>query len=176
MMFLILLLDYAFIFLARVLDMTLATVRILMVMRGKPGSAAGIGFFESIIYILALARVIDTLDNPTRLIVYALGFAAGNYAGTKIEEMLALGFSTAQVISRENAEELTEKLRENGFGVTVLEGCGREGSHQLLHVLLKRKDIPVLMSIIRDTDEHAFVSVFDTRKILGGYFRKIKSK
>lgn len=175
-MFLILLLDYGFIFLARVADMTLATVRILMVMRGKPGSAATIGFFEAIIYILALSRVIDNLDNPARLIIYALGFAAGNYAGTKIEERLALGHATAQVISKENSEELTEKLRAKGFGVTVLDGCGRTGPHQLLHVLLKRKDMQTLMSIIRDTDEQAFVSIFDTRKILGGYFSKIKQK
>lgn len=156
--------------------MTFATVRILMVMRGKPGSAAAIGFFEAIIYILALARVIDSLDNPTRLIVYALGFAAGNYAGTIIEERLAMGHATAQIISRENSNELTEKIRDKGFGVTVLEGCGHAGTHHILHVLLKRKDMPVLMAIIRDTDEQAFVSIFDTRKILGGYFSKIKKK
>lgn len=169
-------LDLAFIFFARVSDVTLSTVRILMIMRGKSVSAAIIGFFEVTIYVLALSRVIDSLDDPLRLIIYALGFATGNLLGSRVEEHLALGFSTAQVISVDKAEELAVRMRDRGFGVTVLEGCGREGTHQILHVLLKRRDMPCFLSIIREVDNQAFVSVMDTRKIFGGYFTKIKAK
>lgn len=165
-----------FIFFARVIDVTLSTMRILMIMRGKSVTAAVIGFFEVSVYILALSRVIGALDHPIRLIVYASGFAAGNLLGSRIEERLALGFSTAQVISLDKSEELAEKMRQRGFGVTVLEGCGREGTHQILHILLKRRDMPCFLAIIRDIDSQAFVTVMDTRKIFGGYFTKIKAK
>jgi uncharacterized protein YebE (UPF0316 family) len=171
-----LLLDYGFIFLARVSDVTLSTVRILMIMRGRSVTAAMVGFFEVIIYILALSRVIDTLDNPVRLVVYALGFATGNFIGSRVEERLALGFSTAQVISLDHSDEMAARMRERGFGVTVIEGCGREGTHQILHILLKRRDMPCFLTIIREVDSQAFVSVMDTRQIFGGYFSKIKAK
>jgi uncharacterized protein YebE (UPF0316 family) len=171
-----LLLNYGFIFLARVSDVTLSTVRILMIMRGRSVTAAIVGFFEVTIYILALSRVIGTLNEPVRLVVYALGFATGNFIGSRVEEHLALGFSTAQVISLDKAEELSERMRDRGFGVTVIEGCGREGTHQILHVLLKRRDMPCFLTIIREVDPQAFVTVMDTRKIFGGYFSKIKAK
>ncbi|MBS3900235.1 MAG: DUF2179 domain-containing protein [Dethiobacter sp.] len=176
MMWLPLFFDYAFIFFARVSDVTLSTVRILMLMRGRSVTAAAIGFFEVSIYVLALSRVIDSLDQPLRLIVYALGFATGNLLGSRAEEYLALGFTTAEVISVDKAGELAEKMRECGFGVTVLQGCGLTGTHQILHVLLKRRNMPSFLGIIREVDDKAFVSLMDTRKIVGGYFAKIKSK
>ncbi|NLZ93647.1 MAG: DUF2179 domain-containing protein [Firmicutes bacterium] len=169
-------LNMAFIFLARVCDVTLSTVRILMIMRGRSATAAMIGFTEVCIYVLALSRVIGSLENPIFLIAYALGFSAGTYTGGYVEERLALGYATAEVISLSKAELLAEKLREEGFGVTIVEGRGREGVHEILHVLLKRKDIPDFLSIINSADQQAFVSIMDTRKILGGYFSKIKAK
>jgi uncharacterized protein YebE (UPF0316 family) len=172
----IMVLELAFIFFARVTDVSLSTVRILMIMRGRSATAAIVGFFEVIIYILALSRVLGTLDDPVRLVIYASGFAAGNYIGSRLEEHLALGFSTAQVISLDKSDALAGRMRERGFGVTVIEGCGREGTHQILHILLKRKDMPCFLTIIRDVDPQAFVSVMDTRKIFGGYFSKIKAK
>ncbi len=172
----ILIFSYLFIFFARVSDVTLSTVRILMLMRGRALAASTIGFFEVTIYILALGQVIGNLDNPGRLVVYALGFATGNFIGSNLEERLAIGFSTVQVISLDKSDELAEITRELGFGVTVMEGCGKQGTHQILHILLKRKDLPCFMATIREVDKHAFVSVMDTRKIFGGYFSKIKAK
>lgn len=168
--------SYLFIFFARVSDVSLSTLRILMLMRGKAIQAAVIGFFEVTIYILALSQVIGSLDNPLRLVVYALGFATGNLVGSRLEERLALGFATAQVISLDKWEEMAEKMREQGFGVTVLEGCGKEGTHRILHILLKRRDLPCFLGLVHDIDNQAFVSIMDTRKIFGGYFAKIKAK
>lgn len=172
----ILILGYLFIFFARVSDVTLSTMRILMLMRGKSVNAAVIGFFEVIIYILALGQVIGSLNEPVRLIVYALGFATGNLVGSRVEERLAIGFATAQVISIDNSDLMAEKMRDQGFGVTVVEGCGKQGTHQILHILLKRKDLPCFISLARQIDKDAFVSVMDTRQIFGGYFSKIKAK
>ncbi|MCR3922117.1 MAG: DUF5698 domain-containing protein [Firmicutes bacterium] len=173
----ILFLNMLFIFFARVTDVTLSTVRILMIMRGRSVNAAMIGFFEVTLYILALSKVIDSLDNPVLLVTYALGFAAGTFTGGYVEERLAVGFATAQIISLQEPDLLATELRAQGFGVTILEGCGREGNRrQILHVLLKRKDMPCLLRIVEKNDKDAFVTVMDTRKILGGYFTKIKAK
>jgi len=169
-----LLLGYLFIFAARVADVSLATIRILLLMRGKALLASVIGFFEVTIFILALNQVVGNLDDPLRLLAYSLGFATGNFAGSRLEERLALGFATVQVISMGKSAELLAEVRERGFGVTALEGCGREGTYQILHVLLKRRDLPCLLSLVRRIDDQAFVTVMDTRKIFGGYFSRIK--
>jgi uncharacterized protein YebE (UPF0316 family) len=165
-----------FIFFARVLDMGLATIRILMLMRGKSFLAAFIGFFESAIYILALREVILNLDSPVRIGAYALGFAAGNYVGSLVEERMAVGFATVQVISLTCTDAMVDDMRKEGFGVTVIEGCGKEGLHEVLNVLVRRKDLSRLMAIVHKMDSNAFVSVMDTKKIVGGFFARKKDK
>lgn len=129
---------YLFIFFARVIDVSLATMRTLMIVRGKGFIAGSIGFFEVIIYITALNKVVGGLDNPINLIVYALGFATGNFMGSYIEEKLAIGLTTIQIITERH--DICISIREMGFGVTVLEGKGKEGVKQVLMVSLPRKN------------------------------------
>lgn len=165
-----------FIFFARVSDVTLSTLRILMLMRGKTLVAAAIGFFEVSVYIVALGQVLNNLTHPISIAVYAMGFATGNIVGGFFEEKLALGFNTAQVISVDKSKELAAQLRDHGFGVTIIEGYGIKGPHEILYVLLKRRDLPSLMGIIQKVDKNAFVTIMDTRKTIGGYFSRIKAK
>lgn len=165
-----LIVGYLFIFCARVVDVSLATIRMLMIVRGKRLYAAMIGFFEVIVYITALNKVVGGLSNPANLLAYALGFATGNYVGSYIEEKLAIGLITVQIITRES--KLVGIIREKGFGVTVLEGKGKEGTRQVLMVSLSRKALPVLMEIIEQNDGAAFVTVMDTKVTLGGYFKQ----
>jgi len=165
-----------FIFFARVADMSMATFRILLLMRGRSLAASLIGFIESGLYIIALSEVIKRLDHPLNMVFFAAGFAVGNYVGSFIEERIAVGYVNVQIISMEYYEKLQNRLREEGFGVTSVEGCGKDGLHQILHVLLKRRDLPKLMKMINTEDKKAFVSVIDTRKIMGGFFPKRKAK
>lgn len=171
-----LLISGLFIFFARVVDMSLATFRILMLMKGQGIAASIIGFIESGIYIVALAEVVKHINNPLSIILYAGGFAMGTYIGSVIEERIALGYVNAQVISLHCYEGLQQKLREEGFGVTSLEGCGKDGIHNILYVILKRKDLPKFMRMITSEDKNAFVSISDTRKITGGFFTVRKAK
>ncbi|WP_084052992.1 DUF2179 domain-containing protein [Desulfonispora thiosulfatigenes] len=157
-----------FIFVARVTDVSLATTRMLMVVKGKKALAASIGFFEVLVYILALNKVMQTLDNPVNLIVYCLGFSVGNIVGISIEDKLAMGYLTAQVITLENPLELSDKLREEGFGVTVTIGQGREGERYILEIMLLRKRMPRLQKIIDNWDKKAFMVVLDARATKGG--------
>jgi uncharacterized protein YebE (UPF0316 family) len=159
---------YLFIFLARVCDVSLATIRTLMVVRGQKLYAAIIGFFEVIIYILALGKIFSDLTNPLNLLFYALGYATGNYVGTYFEEKLAVGIFTAQVITLKDPLQLTEILREKGYGVTVIEGEGREGKRYILQIILKRKRFRDLQTEIDQWDENAFCTIFDARMTRGG--------
>ncbi len=165
-----------FIFLARVIDMSLATLRILMVMRGRSLLASVIGFLEAGIYILALSQVMQHLDSSLNMILFAAGFAVGNYVGSNIEERIALGYVNVQVISVDRYETLQARLREEGFGVTSVEGSGKDGLHYILYILSKRRDLPKLMKMVSVMDEKAFVFVVDTRQIFGGFFPQRKSK
>ena len=168
---------YLFIFFARVTDVTLSTIRMLMVVQGRKVQAAIIGFFEVSIYVTALGKVVNSLDNIWNLLAYALGFACGNYVGITIENRIALGNLAAQVVLKvDNSEELVKKLRESGFGVTVLEGHGREGTREILNLAINRKDLDKLKGIVYDYDKDAFITTSSVNPISGGYFSTIKKK
>ena len=165
-------LGYFLIFAARVLDMSIATIRLLLLVRGKRFQAAVIGFFEVLIYILALNMVVNNLDNIFNLLVYSLGFAAGNYVGSYVEEKMALGHATVQVIPKEKDEDMAAELRKLGYGVTVVTGSGREGPRRILIITIKRKSLPELMRVIDELDRDSFVTVMDTQFIHGGFWEK----
>ncbi|WIV11886.1 DUF2179 domain-containing protein [Proteiniborus sp. MB09-C3] len=167
---------YLFIFGARIMDVSMSTIRMLMVVQGRRKHAAIIGFFEVIIYIVALGKVVNGLSNPGNLLAYAFGFASGNYIGSYIEEKIALGNLTAQVILNDNDDKIVHELRDNGFGVTVIEGQGKEGPKNLLTIMLKRKDLNKLNGLLANLDKEAFITVSTTKLISGGYFSKIKRK
>lgn len=164
------------IFCCRVVDVSLGTVRIIYLTRGQSNLAAAIGFFEMLIYIVALGTVMGNLEHPLNIIIYALGFSVGSYVGSKIEEKIAVGFVNVQVITMQICDGMEETLREMGFGVTSVEGTGKEGPHRILYVMMKRRDLPCFLKDVRELDKNAFISIMDTRRILGGYFNRVKAK
>jgi uncharacterized protein YebE (UPF0316 family) len=113
--------------------------------------------------------VVQNLDQIGNLLMYALGFATGTYVGSYVEERMALGHVTVQVIPKDKNITLAAELREQGYGVTVVNGWGKEGTRQLLTILVKRKNLPQLMRTIDDLDHDSFVTVMETRFIHGGY-------
>jgi uncharacterized protein YebE (UPF0316 family) len=161
-----------FIFLARVMDVSIGTIRLLMVMRGQRFLAATLGFFEIIIYILALSRVVTQLDQPLNLFVYALGFAGGTLIGSYIEERLAVGYILVEVIPKTGGEELASKLRQENFGVTLLRGEGRDGPRNVLHITLSRKNLPDIYRIVDKLTPNAFITVFDAKRTIGGFLKR----
>lgn len=168
--------SYIYIFLSRVLDVSLGTLRIIYLTRGRSKIAAGIGFVEIVIYVVALGVVIENLDRPLNVIIYALGFAAGNLVGSFIEEKIAVGHVTAQVVTMKDGGELEEKLREMDYGVTAIDCYGRDGPHRILHILMRRRSLDQFFELIQQIDHQALVSVMDTRTIRGGYFAGGKGK
>ncbi|MFO7951608.1 MAG: DUF2179 domain-containing protein [Bacillota bacterium] len=170
------LLTYLAIFVAKIAHVSLGTMRIIYLTRGNSVFAAIIGFFEVIIFLVALGMVLTNLDQWTNIIVYGLGFAAGNLVGSKLEEMIAVGYVNVHLITQQDSGILEDNLREEGYGVTVMPCYGREGLKRSVQVLLKRKELPAFLKTVDKYDPKAVVSIFDTRKIMGGYFSRVKAK
>ncbi len=168
---------YLFIFIARVTDMSLFTLRMLFLVKGRRLTAAALGFVEVIIYITALGKVVNGLSDYRNLLAYALGYACGNYLGSYLEEKLAVGKLTAQIVcSHCDRHQLAEKLRQEGFGVTVVEGEGKHGKRHILNVMLARKNVRKLYNVVESTESNPFVTIFDIKSIKGGYFTKMRRK
>lgn len=169
---------FLFIFLARCIDVSMATVRTIMVVKGKKLQAALIGFVEIIVYLLAINKVLSNIGDIGNLLSYASGFAMGNYLGIILEEKIAIGILIAQIVTTKNIDEFSEHLREKGFGVTVMEGYGKEGKIHMLRVVLDRKIIQKFEHAIEEYDDEAFITISDARNIKGGYFdsKRVKHK
>lgn len=164
--------SYFFIFFARIIDMSLDVIRILMLTRDKRIMAAILGFVEVTVFILALGQVFaGGLNDPFKIAAYAGGFASGNYLGSIIEEKLAIGYLSLQVFPDARYVHLFEKkFREMGFGVTSVIGQGRNGPRTIMFVLMKRKDLLRALDLLNLIDDTTFFSVTDARQIHGGVF------
>ena len=151
------------IFLARVIDVSLGTLRIILVSKGAKRIAPVLGFFEILIWLLAIGQVMQNLTNITNYFAYALGFAFGNYIGIMIEQKLAMGMVVVQVITRRDASELINFLRLADFGLTVIEAKGGTGPVHILHTVTKRSNLPYVIEAIKNYNPKAFYSVEDIR-------------
>ncbi len=158
------------IFLARIVDQSLGTLRIIYVSRSMRKLAAVIGFFESLIWLIAISQIIQNLGNWVSFIAFAGGFAMGNYVGIYIEGKLAIGLLCLRIITHEDAAELTDVLRENRYGVTTVAATGRSGMVRLILTIIKRKDLEKVQQIVKKYNPGAFVSVEDIRSVREGVF------
>jgi len=158
------------IFSARVLDVSLQTLRIIFVSRGLKYLAPVIGFVEVIIWLLALRVIMENLNNWACYIAYGAGFAMGNFIGIFIEKRLAIGNSIVRIITRKDAIPLIEHLRSSGYGVTSIQAEGSEGSVHVIYVIVKRHDLEAIGEVIRDFNPNAFYTVEDVRLVIKGIF------
>lgn len=165
-------LAYLLIFFARVGDVSLDVVRVLLLTRGKRFLAALTGFVEVSIFIVVLNEVLrHGLSDPGKIVAYAAGFATGNYIGSLIEERLALGYLSLQIFPPAHlVAEITGRLRRQGFGVTQVVGEGMHGPRTVLFVTVKRKDLPRVQNFLESLDADIFFNIYDARIIHGGTF------
>lgn len=152
------------VFLARVCDVSLGTLRHVMIIRGKKAYAFGIAFFESLIWIFAVSRVLAQVSDPITAAAFALGFATGTWAGMTLEGVFKIGEQVVRIISREG-DALAEELRSKGYRVTVIDGRGRDGAVQLLFVQVRRRNAHQLARIARARDKGAFILFDDIRSV-----------
>lgn len=157
-----------FIFAARIVDVSLDTMRVLFAIRGRRGVAGGLGFFQALVFILAVGSAIKHLDSAGHVLGYAAGFASGTIMGVTIEQKLAYGLATVRVISRHGGVEIAEALRDRGYGVTEFAGHGREGHVEFIHSVVHRSHLDEVSAIVDRFDPDAFVTVEEPRILKGG--------
>jgi uncharacterized protein YebE (UPF0316 family) len=160
------------VFLARVVNVSMATVRSLMSMRGQKRLATVISFFESLIFILAISKVLQSASNVWNVLGYSGGFAVGTWVGLKIEDRLALGYAAVQVISQTAGEQIATALREAGYGVTEMLGEGLRGKVHVITTVASRRDVPAIMELASQVDESAFVTVDDASRVYRGHLQR----
>ena len=147
----------------RIIDVSLGTVRLIMVFRGRRITAAVLGFFEVIIWLTAITGIISHITDWVNVIFYGLGFALGNVVGMQIENIMAVGQQVVRFISAEESDRITRILRAKGYGVTEVVASGREGPVGLGFVIAARRKIPALVSLISGVDPKAVVTIEDVR-------------
>ncbi|HPO58526.1 MAG TPA: DUF2179 domain-containing protein [Anaerolineaceae bacterium] len=158
------------IFFARVIDVTLGTIRIILVSRGQRRIAPLLGFFEVLIWVIAIGQVVQNLSSVTSYLGYAGGFAAGNYVGMLIEDRLALGTLVVRTFMPSGGDDLVRRLREAGFGVTAVDGQGATGPVKLVFTVVKRKQLKKVTQIIHEVNPKAFLTIEDVRSTEEGIF------
>jgi uncharacterized protein YebE (UPF0316 family) len=159
------------IFFLRVTDMSLDTLRVLFVIRGRRPLAWILGFFQSALWVVAITSVLSNLDNLFNLVGYAGGFATGNVVGMLIEERLAIGFSHIRIISSRRGSSIAETIRQAGHAVTEIPARGKDGAVSVLNCSVKRRQVRAILKSIDESDPEAFVTVEDIRPIHRGYWR-----
>ncbi len=159
------------IFLARVLDMSLDTLRVLFMMRGKKKIAWGLGFMQSAIFVLAITSVLRNLSNPLTVFGYASGFATGVVLGMVLEERLAIGHVHLTIISSRLGTAVAERLRTEGYGITEVPARGKDGMVTLLNCSVLRKNVDRVYELVSDVDPSAFITAEDVRPVRRGFWR-----
>lgn len=153
------------IFLARILDVPLDTIRVIMISKGYRKLAPYIGFVQVLIWIITITRIMENLDNWVTYVAYAAGFGAGTYIGMVVEEKMAMGNELIRIITRHDASELTQALRDNGFTVTYTTGMGRDGEVGILFLVIKRKALNSAISLVKKHNPNAFYTIEDMRYV-----------
>lgn len=148
---------------ARIADVSLGTIRTIMVINGLRGVTWVLGFFEVLVWIVVVSKVLQSIDeSPLYPLAYALGFATGNYIGITIERRVAFGHQVVRVFTRKG-EEVVRSLREDGYVVTEFVGKGRDGPVDMLFIETERKGARELLADVRKLDADCFVVVDDIR-------------
>ena len=157
------------IFCLRLIDVSLGTVRLIMIGRGRRKIAPLLGFVEVTIWVVAISQVITNLDNIFNILGYSGGFAAGTLVGMWIEDKLALGHVGINIISTSQGKKIIQKLRQADYGVTELTGSGRSGVVNLITTIVPRKDVEDVLWLVNRADPKSFIAIDDMKDVKRGY-------
>jgi len=160
------------IFIIRVLNMAVDTIRMLTVVRGMRTITWVLGVVQTVLFIVALGSVINDLDNPLNILSYSVGFATGNVIGMMIEKRLAFGFINMTIISSVRGKELAERLHVNGHAVTEIPARGKDGTVEILETSVQRKFAPGVQDLVMQIDPSAFITSRDIQPLHRGYWRE----
>lgn len=163
------------IFTARICDVSIGTLRIIFVSKGKKSIAPFLGFFEVLIWIIAISKIMQNLDNYINYVAYAAGFATGNYVGMILEERLAMGIQMIRVFTSDKGPELVQMLNRSGFGATSVEAHGAKEKVHLIYTIVRRTELNDVLDVINRFNPKAFYTIEDILTANEGIFPKKES-
>lgn len=158
------------IFLARICDCTIGTMRIIFIGRGHRFIAPFLGFFEVLIWLLAIRQIMMNLTNSFYYVAYAGGYATGTFVGMSIEARLAMGTMLIRIVTSQEASGLIEYLKSQGYGITSVDAQGSRGDVNLIYTIIKRSDLDHVVGIIERFNPRAFYTIEDVRFVREGVF------
>ncbi|KYK26648.1 hypothetical protein AYK20_03295 [Thermoplasmatales archaeon SG8-52-1] len=164
------------IFFARLCDVSLGTIRIILVSKGIKYLAPVIGFFEILIWLLAIKQIIQNLANPYYYLFYAGGFAIGTYTGILLEEKLSIGLVMIRIITKRDATKLIEYLESVKYGLTIVDAQGIKGPVKIIFTVIRREDLSTVVETIKRFNPNAFYSIEDIRSAEEALFPTRKSR
>ncbi len=153
------------IFMARVADVSIGTMRVILVMQGKKGLAPLLGFFESLIWLLAIGQIFKHIDNPVSYISYATGYAFGTYVGIIVEEKMAIGRVVVRVITALPANNLIDYLKERNHRYSNIDATGNDGKVNIIFTVVKRNTLKELIPKIHEYNPKAFFTIEGVKKV-----------
>ena len=163
------------IFLARICDVSMETIRVIYIARGIKYLAPIIAFFEIVIWLLAIEVVMNDLSNIANFLAFAFGFAMGTYIGLVIEEKLSIGMVILRIVTTEDStEEIVSFMQSENYGITTVDATGSRGNVKMILSLVNRVDVPRITAHLQSTNPHAFYSIEDVRYVNEGVFRPKK--
>ena len=160
------------IFSARICDVSLGTLRVIFIAKGFKYIAPVIGFFEVIIWLLAIGQVMQNVGNVASYIAYGGGFAAGTFIGMAVEERLSLGNVVVRIITNRDESELVETMRGRNFGVTTMDAEGSSGPVKVILTISRREDLSEVIGLIHEYQPNAFFTVEEIKSVKEGVFPK----
>ncbi len=160
------------IFLSRIADQSIGTLRLIFVSKGYKIYAPMLGFFEVIIWLMAVSQILKQMDNFLYYIAYGAGFATGNYIGILLEEKISLGTVAVRIIPTFETNDLVKYLKENNYGLTMVNAEGTRGPVKVLYLIIPRKQVKNLVAIINRYNPHAFYSIEDVKSVKHGVIRQ----
>lgn len=166
---------YIVIFCAKIVEVTISTIRLVYINKGEKVKGAILAFIEILIWLVVVSSVLTNIaQDPIKIFVYAAAFSLGNYIGITIESKIAVGLASIQVVvNGESGEAMAEILRNQGFGVTIIDGRGiNDSKKNLLFVQLKRKRIPEAVKLVQQNNPEAYITVNDIKSMVGGFVKK----
>lgn len=158
------------IFVARIADMSLDTLRIIMIGQGRKGIAALIGFVEVCLWLIIARQVIVHMPNFLCFFAYAGGFAMGNYVGLLIEERLAIGTQMIHIMVPAAQKQIEETLRARGYGLTIIAAQGAKGPVSVVSTVVKRSNVPKLIALVKEINPKVFYTIEDVKRVNQGVF------
>jgi uncharacterized protein YebE (UPF0316 family) len=162
------------IFLARICDVSIGTMRIIFVSKGNRNIAPVLGFFEVLIWIIAISKIMQNLDNYVNYVAYAAGFATGNFVGMIIEEKLAMGIQMIRVFTNDKGMDLVKVLNSNGFGATTIEAHGAKEKIHIVYSIVHRNELERVLEVINEFNPRAFFTIEDIKAVNEGIFNPRK--